>query len=154
MKTLHVFNRQKTRPLNTPVLRQISRFVADDLLGWPEYEIAIHLVSPEKMAALHLEFLNIPGSTDVITFDYTEQPDCWRGEIFISVADAVAQAKQFRSTWESEVTRYVIHGLLHIEGFDDTRPDLRRVMKRRENKLLKDLSRLFVLSRLKRGKHV
>jgi ssRNA-specific RNase YbeY (16S rRNA maturation enzyme) len=46
------------------------------------------------------------------------------------------------------VARYLIHGILHLEGFDDTDPASRRLMKRRENKLLKDLSARFDLGKL------
>jgi rRNA maturation RNase YbeY len=47
-----------------------------------------------------------------------------------------------------EVTRYLVHGVLHLEGYDDTDPVSRRAMKRRENKLLKELSRRFDLGKL------
>jgi probable rRNA maturation factor len=41
------------------------------------------------------------------------------GEIFISVPDAIAHARDFKTSWQSEVIRYVIHGLLHLSGYDD-----------------------------------
>jgi probable rRNA maturation factor len=154
MKTLQVFNRQKTRAVDLRLLRQSARCLANDLLAWQDYQIAVYLIDPIEMSRLHETFLKIPGSTDVITFDYRENPGQWRGEIFISVADAERQARQFRAPWQEELLRYVIHGMLHLAGYDDTRPALRRVMKRRENKLLKDLSRLFVLRKLERPKHV
>ena len=47
------------------------------------------------------------------------------------------QAREFGTTWQSEVVRYVIHGLLHLRGHDDLKPAERRVMKREENRLLK-----------------
>jgi rRNA maturation RNase YbeY len=72
------------------------------------------------------------------------------GEIFISIDDAVSQARQFRSTWESELVRYLVHGTLHLRGYDDLQPALRRTMKREENRLLKELSRRFNLGRLKK----
>jgi len=48
----------------------------------------------------------------------------------------------------------MVHGILHLAGYDDGQPGPRRVMKRRENKLLKDLSRRFVLRKLERQKNV
>jgi rRNA maturation RNase YbeY len=154
MKSLRVFNRQRSRAVHRPLLLQIARHLIDNILAWRDYEIAVHLIGPVEMARLHEKFLQCPGSTDVITFDYSEKKDAWRGEIFISVADAEIQARKFGCSWQEEITRYVVHGLLHLAGFDDTRPALRRAMKRRENKLLKDLSRLFVLRKLAPGKHV
>jgi probable rRNA maturation factor len=70
------------------------------------------------------------------------------GEIFISIDDAKSQAREFRTSWQSELARYVIHGVLHLRGFDDLRPADRRKMKREENRLLKEIARLFPLSKL------
>jgi probable rRNA maturation factor len=154
MKALRVCNRQKIRAVDGRLLRQIGRCLLNELLAWSDYEIAIYLIGSRAMARLHQTFLHRAGSTDVITFDYREQAGLWRGEIFISVADAAAQAKQFRGTWQEEVARYMIHGILHLAGYDDTRPGRRRVMKQRENKLLKDLSCRFVLRTLERPKNV
>jgi rRNA maturation RNase YbeY len=154
MKSLRVFNRQKLHVIDRALLRQISICLTDEFLEWQDYEIAVYLITPVEMARLHETFLQCPGSTDVITFDYREKKDQWRGEIFISVADATLQARKFGCSWQEEVTRYVVHGILHLAGLDDTRPALRRAMKRRENKLLKDLSRRFVLRKLAPGKNV
>jgi probable rRNA maturation factor len=67
------------------------------------------------------------------------------GEIFICVDDAIAQARRFRTTWTSELVRYAIHGVLHLLGHDDSRPDARRKMKREENRLVKEMARRFPL---------
>src|SRR6185436_18424008 len=101
------------------------------------------------MATINETFLEHHGSTDVITFDHAgylklEPPTSGQrpaarhlyGEIFLSVPDAIRHAKEFNTTWQSEVTRYVIHGLLHLTGHDDLNPAARRIMKREENKLV------------------
>ncbi|HYV61422.1 MAG TPA: rRNA maturation RNAse YbeY, partial [Bryobacteraceae bacterium] len=62
-----------------------------------------------------------------------------------SIADAVSQARQFGVRWESELVRYLLHGLLHLDGLDDRTPVARRRMKREENRLLKLTSRQFAL---------
>ena len=59
------------------------------------------------------------------------------GEIFLCLDDAVAQAGQFDTAWQSELARYLLHGLLHLHGFDDRTPAARRKMKREENRLLR-----------------
>ena len=58
---------------------------------------------------------------------------------------AVQQAREFNTTWSSEVVRYVVHALLHLQGYDDLQPAKRRVMKREENRLLRALERQFDL---------
>ncbi len=72
------------------------------------------------------------------------------GELFICVDDAVPQAKEFNTSWQSEVVRYIVHGILHLLGHDDLKPDLRRKMKREENRLVRRLARRFSLAQLSR----
>jgi rRNA maturation RNase YbeY len=74
-----------------------------------------------------------------------------RGEIFVCMEAAVAQARQFRSTWALELTRYVIHGVLHLQGHDDLRAGPRRRMKQVENRLLRRLAGRFDLKQLARS---
>ena len=61
------------------------------------------------------------------------------------------QAARFRTTWPDELARYLIHGLLHLRGYTDTRPAARRRMKLAEDRLLRAMRRRFDLSKL-RGK--
>jgi rRNA maturation RNase YbeY len=72
------------------------------------------------------------------------------GEIFVCLEDAVAQARQFGVTWQDELARYVVHGLLHLLGHDDLDSAARRRMKREENRLVRELAGRFRLSQLSR----
>jgi probable rRNA maturation factor len=162
---LVIKNRQHATRLNTQLLRKITKTVLTDSLSLEGYELAIRIVRAPEMARVNETFLQHQGSTDVITFDYTdyepEAPDRQgkpklpagrrkhvQGEIFICIDDAVAQAREFRTTWQSELTRYVIHGVLHLLGYDDIDAADRRKMKREENRLVKEVARLFPLSKL------
>ena len=71
-----------------------------------------------------------------------------QGEIYICLDAAVKQAREFRTTWQSELTRYAIHGLLHLCGHDDLKAAARRKMKVEENRLLRKVAKEFVLTRL------
>ena len=73
------------------------------------------------------------------------------GEIYISLDDAVSQAHAFRTTWTEELTRYIIHGLLHLAGFDDHAPAARLIMKRAEHRLLRAAALHFPLPALHRA---
>lgn len=151
MKVLRIFNRQKSRAINARFLRRATVFLLRDLLGVTDYELAVHLVDPEEMTRINQTFLGHEGSTDVITFDNSEEgAGGLSGELFISVADAAGYARTFRSTWQSEVVRYVAHGVLHLRGYDDTEPGLRRTMKYHENRLLKALAKQYELEQLER----
>jgi probable rRNA maturation factor len=119
-------------------------------------QLGVCFINAAEMARLNEQFLGHAGSTDVIAFDYEEESEggggC--GEIFISVDDAVAGAPRFRATWQLELARYLVHGMLHLRGYDDQRPAARREMKREENRVLKALSRRFDWSKLERAKNV
>ena len=125
-------NRQKDGPLQVRSLRQLTLDLLE-AMGL-EAELGFHFVSPREMARVNWRFLQHEGSTDVITFDYGSTAERLHGECFISVADAVAQAEAFGTMWTDEVVRYVIHGILHLRGYDDLEPPLRRTMKREENR--------------------
>ncbi len=171
--TLSIRNRQRTRRINRPLLQRITLQVLREHLQVTEFELALHLVATPEMAQVNWDFLKHEGSTDVITFDHSdeplrvssfpfrggrdnEQPETrnpkpktrLHGELFICLDDAVTQARDFRTTWQSELVRYVIHGLLHLRGHDDIKPPARRLMKREENRLLKSITEHFPLSQL------
>lgn len=85
-------------------------------------EISVAIVSDRRIAQVHEEFMNVQGATDVITFDY--------GEIVISAETARRAAGKFGGRVEHEIGLYLMHGLLHLNGFDDrTRADRARMFR-------------------------
>ena len=150
---LTIRNRQKNRVVNTRLLRGVIRTLLVDCLQTTEADLGVFLVATADMTWLNETFLHHGGSTDVITFDYadpapTNLQAALHGEIFVCVDEAVAQARRFRSLWQAEVVRYVVHGTLHLLGYDDQHVKERRQMKRMENKLCAGLAARFPLSRL------
>jgi rRNA maturation RNase YbeY len=145
---LFIKNRQRAIALNTRFLRVITKTLLTEILLIEDFDLAIYIVGTPEMARLNQRFLHHEGSTDVITFAYTDSPQLLHGEVFICVDDAIAQARQFRTSWPDEIVRYAIHGILHLQGFDDLRPIARRKMKREENRLLRTITRLFPLRKL------
>ena len=151
MKTLLIANRQRVRRVDTRWLRGCAVALVEELLALPEYELGVQLLGAREMARVNQQFLEHAGSTDVITFSYAEPGEArLHGEIFICVSEAVAQAAEWGTTWPAEVVRYLVHGVLHLRGFDDLEPAKRRVMKREENRLVERLARRFALSNLER----
>jgi probable rRNA maturation factor len=69
----------------------------------------------------------------------------------VCVDEAILQAKNFKTSWQSEVVRCVVHGVLHLLGHDDLKADLRRKMKREENRLMRSLAKSFSLAQLARA---
>jgi len=150
---MHLWDRQKSRAVDRGLLRRIARCLVEELAGREGYELGVHLIGAREMAGLNEKFLGHEGSTDVLTFNHQERAGEGKlcGEIFISVDDALEQGRRYRVGWQAEVVRYLAHGLLHLEGWEDTTAGGRRGMKRRENKLLKELSRRFELGKLGRA---
>jgi probable rRNA maturation factor len=160
---LVIVNRQRTKKIDTRRLKQIVGGLFTEL-KLTEAELGINLVGEREMALVNETFLQHEGSTDVITFDHTDagradsplpadgahgvtRPTI-HGELFICVDDAIAQAKEFKTSWQSEVVRYIVHGVLHLLGYDDLKPHLRREMKREENRLTRLLERKFSLAQI------
>lgn len=73
--------------------------------------VFVWLISDRRMSRLHQEFLDQAGPTDVLTFQH--------GEIFISVETAKRHACAFENSLLRELQLYIVHGLLHLDGFDD-----------------------------------
>ena len=147
-----IANRQRTRKINLRLLKKIAAGLLDEL-KIEHAELGINLVATPEMTLINETFLRHKGSTDVITFDHLN-PDFGignpelqlHGELFICVNEAILQARKFGTRWQSEVVRYIIHGILHLLGHDDSRVAARRRMKREENRLLRRLPRRFSLA--------
>ena len=134
--SLPVFrNAQRSRRLQIPVLQAFVQAVLHQQSVTAE--LGFHLVGTAEMARVNFQFLGHEGSTDIITFDHGSTVDHLHGECFISVADAEKQAAEFGRPWTEELARYLIHGILHLQGYDDLEPDVRKVMKREENRLVR-----------------
>jgi len=139
--TLFIRNRQRARAIDLRFLRCLTRTLLRDLLAQPNFELGIYLVARAEITWLNETFLQHQGSTDVITFDYGENPAAGLpGEIFICIDEAISQARKFRTTWQKELVRYIIHGVLHLCGHDDRRASARRRMKTQEDRLLRQLA--------------
>jgi probable rRNA maturation factor len=143
--TLAILNRQRSKRIDTRHLRAIIEELLKNL-GIVSAELGINLVGDREMTLLNETFLRHSGSTDVITFDHGPLSGsvngcapCLHGELFVCVDEAVTQAKRFRCTWQAEIVRYVIHGVLHLLGHDDLKPDARRRMKQEENRQVRRL---------------
>jgi probable rRNA maturation factor len=154
MNELIVRNRQRVLAVNVLLLKRLTRAVLASQPDLESYALGIHLVESRSMTKMNRAFLGHEGSTDIITFDHSEAArgssnmNTLHGELFICLDDAVKQARGFRSTWQAELARYVIHGILHLRGYDDTTPAARRAMKREENRLCREMTRAFPLARL------
>jgi probable rRNA maturation factor len=149
-RLLIVHNRQRARPLNTKFLRTIVRALLIEEVRQDDFEIGISIVGEGAMTRMNEGYLRHKGSTDVITFSYADagRPKCLTGEIFVCLDEALAQGPRFRVSWQNELVRYIVHGILHLSGYDDKSAVARRKMKREENRLMRRLAERFKLDQI------
>ena len=135
---VHVENRQRAVPVNLPWLRRLAEVAgekcareSDDgrfaLAQLAEVEIAI--VSDRVIARVHRDFMDLPGATDVITFAH--------GEIVMSAPTAQRYAREYGHSTDEELALYTIHGLLHLNGFEDAAARAAARMHRTQERVLR-----------------
>ena len=95
-------------------------------------DIAYIFCSDERILEVNKQYLQHDYYTDIITFDYSEGPII-SGDIFISIDTVKTNAEEFGVSFEQELNRIIIHGILHLCGQDDKTPELRLEMTRKEN---------------------
>lgn len=143
--TLILRQRSRARKVDLRLLRRILRTLLADLLQRDVLELGIYVVDELEITRLNQTFLRHQGSTDVITFDYAEASGigALAGEIFVCLDEARRQARHFRASWQSELVRCIVHGILHLCGYDDQKKRERVRMKREEDRLLRCLAQRF-----------
>ena len=98
-------------------------------------EVGYMFVDDKKILEVNNEYLGHDYYTDVITFDYDED-DTVNGDIVISLDTVRTNAELFGKTYEEELHRVIIHGILHLCGINDKGPGERELMEAAENKAL------------------
>ena len=98
-------------------------------------EIAYIFVDDEKILEVNRQYLQHDYYTDIITFDYCEG-DRISGDLFISLDTVRSNAELVGATYEEELHRVIIHGILHLCGINDKGPGEREIMEAAENKAL------------------
>ena len=102
-------------------------------------DISYIFCSDEKILEINREYLDHDYYTDIITFDYTEKNRI-SGDIFISIDTVKSNADEFKVSYEEELHRIIIHGILHLCGINDKGPGEREIMTQKENEALVLLS--------------
>ena len=99
--------------------------------GPPPGELSLAFLTDDALARLHADFLDDPTTTDVITFE-GEPAFGTAGEICVSADTAAMFAREHGLDFSRELTLYVIHGWLHLAGYDDLQPAKKRRMRAAE----------------------
>jgi len=126
---------------NHAILQKITNWSCEKL-KLPAAYLAIIFTDDEQLRQMHDQYLNDNTYTDVMTFNLGDEASI-EGEIYISLDRARAQSEAYHVNLMEEVSRLIIHGVLHLAGWDDLDPADRRKMKTREDGLVAEAREVF-----------
>jgi probable rRNA maturation factor len=138
-RPLSITNRHPRLRLNrqtlTKAIATLDAHAADFRGGCPPGELSIVFLTDDALAQLHADFMDDPTTTDVITFE-GDAASGTAGDICVSVDTASSYARKHRRDFSTELTLYVVHGWLHLAGYDDLQPAKKRIMRRAESRAM------------------
>ncbi|MBU4376212.1 MAG: rRNA maturation RNase YbeY [Candidatus Omnitrophica bacterium] len=130
---LRVSNISRCRFLNAKKLEKVVVSILRKS-GVRAGELSIVFATDSEIRPLNKKYRQKDRPTDVLSFSLGEEGIL--GDIVISVDRARAQAKAFGTSFKDEIELYIIHGVLHILGYDDEAPPERKVMRKKEKEYL------------------
>ncbi len=140
-----VANTQKDYPISIPLVRRIVHAVLW-LEGISSDEVGVHFVTKRAIGKLHEVYFNDPSPTDCISFPLNPPHHATDyavlGDIFVCPRVALEYAEAHDLVAGEEVTLYIVHGLLHLIGYDDMNVKDRRCMRLAERKHMANLKKL------------
>jgi len=129
--TIEVLN-ETDADIDVEVLMRQARYMLNELRIHPESELSLVLVDVPKMTELHIEWMDEPGPTDVLSFpmdelrpgvDGEEPEPGVLGDIVICPEVAASQALSAGHSRDDEIALLLTHGILHLLGYDHAEPD-------------------------------
>lgn len=133
-----------TTPKNIKIDKKIVHSIVSELKNILEFTVEslnINFVTPEIMIEINKRYLDHDYDTDVIAFNYSGDNAKLDGEIFISISQTIDNSIRFNVNLDSELIRLIVHGILHLLGYDDKKPYDKKKMKFEEDKLTEKLKK-------------
>ena len=132
---VEITNRQSLIAADGGRLRLAVKHVLDskDVV---DAEISLAVVDDDTIRRLHSRFLGVDEPTDVLSFPLTSGGEALEGEIIASAETAARRAREFGWRDEDELLLYIVHGALHLVGYDDSTPEARTAMRAAEGDCL------------------
>ncbi len=138
---INIFNDQNSLSINPQKVEQVIIQILEKE-GCICDEVTIHFVDNATICDLHSRFFNDPSPTDCISFPMDEEEDPFYrvlGEVFVCPETAIKYANEHNVNPYLETTLYVVHGMLHLLGYDDLEDQDRQLMRQAEAKHLEIL---------------
>jgi probable rRNA maturation factor len=143
MPTVRLANRQNDIKLSLPVVRKLVHAVLK-LHKTNCHEVSIYFVTERRICDMHRQFFNDPTLTDCISFPIDQE---LLGEVFVCPKAALQYCTSHDQDPHREVALYIIHGILHLLGYDDLEPSQRRIMRKKERKCMEECKTIIDLLR-------
>lgn len=144
---IHIVDKQQSLSLSLSGVKILVKAVIV-LEGRRCDEVSVHFVETAEICHLHGEFFGDPSPTDCISFPMDEDEDdigmCVLGDVFVCTSTAVEYAKEHKCDPYQETALYIVHGLLHLMGYDDMNDEDRLEMRSAEERHMKNLALLNV----------
>jgi len=137
--TRNLFSKRRFTPPPPPFVKQVARRIFTHEKYFPAGEVNFIFTDNHKITQLNWKFLRHKGPTDVIAFGYDSHQGSAStvfGDIFISIEQARSNAQRFGQPPKREVTRLIIHGVLHLLGYSDSKPKDKKKMWARQEKFV------------------
>ncbi|MEK7484128.1 MAG: rRNA maturation RNase YbeY [Planctomycetota bacterium] len=139
IQTIHLTNFQRRYLLSEP---QLTRFAQTLLNAYHQRgDLSIVFMNDRRIHLYNREYLQHDFPTDVLSFSLGDEQDSLIGEILISTETAKREANQRQISLEEEVIRYLVHGFLHLMGYEDHQESLRKQMFRIQERWVKKFFR-------------
>lgn len=148
-----VKNRHRFYRLNTSLIRRLVSLIKKALKKPLKMELEVIFLDEDAMTALNKTFKNKDRPTDVLSFELGRREFGLKrsmGEIFISLDAVCENAKIFKTDFGRELALYLIHGILHLSGYEDSKSKARLKMAKKEDEILnricesEDLSKVLM----------
>ena len=132
--TVTVLNAQRDNLVNVARMKRVAQTAVRRLRIRARGKLLVTFIDARRMRALNKRFCRHDADTDVLSFRYDGESIV--GEVLVSPQMAHRYARRHELSYEQELARYVIHGLLHWTGEDDTTPTQQQRMRHHEDRLL------------------
>ncbi|HET6498614.1 MAG TPA: rRNA maturation RNase YbeY [Coriobacteriia bacterium] len=139
---ISITSHRDPEPLDLAAFERLAEFVLDREDVPPAAELSLAVVGEEEMAALNERYRMVEGATDVLAFPCDDpcpvpgDEPVTLGDVVIAPEVAERQAAELGHTVEEELNLLLVHGILHLLGYDHETDDDARVMQERQDSLL------------------
>lgn len=123
------------------LIRKIFQTLSDHVdrvgqQGQQEWSLGIAFLNDKQIKGLNQKYLKANRPTDVLAFNYGQNT----ADLAISLESAKRNAGLYKTSFQKELIRYIIHGILHLYGYDDRNPEEKKIMFKRQEEIFKKIT--------------